>query len=102
MRAGKIDVRGDLTCQGYFLFLIAELGALDTRSAGSLKAQLLLMDLRNPLLQVRQPIQDTSGASGFHQLIKDGRRFVEHPPLRQGIGAGRFGAHFRFVSIIVQ
>ena len=99
---GKIDLRWDLAGQRDFLFLVAELGPLDTRGAGGLKPQLLLMDLSDPLLQVRQPVQDAGGASGLNQLVEDGSRVVGHPPLRQGVEAGRFGAHFRFVSNNVQ
>ena len=102
LRPRKVDVRGNFARQGYFLFLVAELGALDTRGAGGLKPQLFLVDLRNPLLQVRQPVQDAGGASGLNQLVEDGSRVVGHPPLRQGVEAGRFDAHFRFVSKNVQ
>lgn len=95
-------MRGNFTRQSDFLFLVAELGALDARGAGGLEPQLFLMDLIDPLLKIWQPVQDTGGASGLNQWVKNGCRVVGRPPLGQGVEAGRFGVHFRFVSKNVQ
>ena len=94
----QVGTCGKVGSKGFFLLALGELGALDAGSAGSFQPQLFLVDLFDPLRQIRHSIQNAGGSLSLNQQLENGLGVVVYPQRRYCVAADGYGGHLQLIS----